>query len=59
MLPKDPLILVSVLNTKLRDSYTNLSALCDDLDLNEKDILASVNKVGYSYNEKTNRFIAD
>ncbi|MDD6736488.1 MAG: DUF4250 domain-containing protein [Clostridiales bacterium] len=59
MLPKDPLILVSVLNTKLRDSYANLSALCDDLDLNEKDILASVNKVGYSYNKKTNRFIAD
>ncbi|HJB69908.1 MAG TPA: DUF4250 domain-containing protein, partial [Candidatus Flavonifractor avistercoris] len=31
MLPKDPVILLSVINTKLRDFYPSLDALCDDL----------------------------
>ena len=32
MLPKDPMILLSVVNTKLRDEYDSLDALCDALD---------------------------
>ena len=31
-LPKDPMLLLSVVNTKLRDYYHNLDALCDDID---------------------------
>ena len=33
MLPKDPVILLSVINTKLRDFYPSLDALCDDLQV--------------------------
>ena len=33
MLPKDPMMLMSVVNTKLRDVYPSLDALCDDLDI--------------------------
>ena len=32
MLPQDPYILLSVINTKLRDAYSSLSALCEGLD---------------------------
>ena len=32
MLPQDPNILLSYINTKLRDQYPSLDALCDDLD---------------------------
>ncbi len=32
MLPKDPDMLVSFLNLKLRDYYENLDELCDYLD---------------------------
>ncbi len=31
MLPQDPVILLSYINTRLRDSYSSLEALCDDL----------------------------
>ena len=30
-LPKDPIMLLSVVNMKLRDTYSSLDALCDDL----------------------------
>ena len=36
-LPKDPMILFSFINTKLRDKYTSLDELCDDLDINKAD----------------------
>ena len=32
-LPKDPMLLLSVVNTKLRDYYHNLDALCYDMNL--------------------------
>ena len=32
-LPKDPVMLLSVVNTKLRDYYTSLDALCEDMQL--------------------------
>ena len=38
MLPSDPIMLLSVVNMKLRDSYASLAALCDDLDVSEKEI---------------------
>lgn len=33
--PNDPVILLSFLNTKLRDYYHSLRELCDDLELDE------------------------
>ncbi len=54
---KDPYMLLSVINTKLRDYYSSLEDLCDDLsyDIDEvKDILLSIN---YIYNEDLNKFV--
>ena len=42
--PNDPVILLSFLNTKLRDHYSSLSALCDDLEQDEA-VLTGVGKI--------------
>ena len=39
MLPKNPQILLSVINTKLRDCYHSLDELCNDLDESKQDII--------------------
>lgn len=56
-LPTDPVMLLSVVNTKLRDYYPSLETLCIDMEV-EKDTL--VNKLGsidYTYDETTNQFL--
>lgn len=55
-LPSDPMILLSYLNTKLRDDYPSLSALCEDLDLNESDLSGTLADIGYTYDPETNHF---
>ena len=36
-LPRDPMLLLSVVNTKLRDYYHSLDALCDDMNVNKEE----------------------
>ena len=57
MIPNDPVMLLSYLNTKLRDQYSSLHALCIDLDLNEADLIQKLNFINYSYNEERNQFV--
>lgn len=57
MLPKEPNILLSVINTKLRDMYSSLDDLCDDLDESKDEIVETLSKIGYEYNAKLNQFI--
>lgn len=57
MLPQDPVMLYSFLNMKLRDQYSNLSDLCDGLDIGEGDLLIKMSEAGYIYDRETNRFI--
>ena len=56
MLPKDPNMLLSVVNTKLRDFYPSLAALCEDLDEEEGRITETLGSLGYSYDSSLNRF---
>lgn len=56
-LPKDPLLLLSVVNTKLRDYYKNLDILCEELHVEKTQLLSKLNMVGYKYDEETNRFV--
>ena len=56
MLPKDPMILLSVINTKLRDEYASLVALCDDLDEDREAIEKALAAAGFAYDEGQNRF---
>ncbi len=56
-LPNDPLILVSVVNTKLRDYYPNLDALCEDLGEERMELEVKLSSVGYFYDELQNQFV--
>lgn len=56
MLPSDPFMLLSVVNTKLRDEYSSLESLCDGLDEDINEIKEKLKAAGYSYNEELNQF---
>ena len=56
MITSDPFMLLSIVNTKLRDFYPSLDALCDDLDENRTEIENILKKIGYQYNIELNRF---
>lgn len=56
MLPSDPIILLSVVNTKLRDCYSSLDALCDDLGESREEIETKLKAVGFEYDEASNSF---
>ena len=56
-LPSDNMMLLSVVNTKLRDYYNTLDELCEDMNENREDIVNKLNSIGYEYDEKLNRFI--
>ncbi|MCH5212957.1 MAG: DUF4250 domain-containing protein [Oscillospiraceae bacterium] len=56
-LPNDPAMLVSVLNTKLRDFYPSLDALCDDMESDKDTLISKCRIIGYEYNSKRNQFV--
>jgi len=37
-LPEDPMILLSLINMKLRDAYADLAALCEDMELDRAEL---------------------
>lgn len=55
-IPNDPIILLSYINTKLRDEFSSLEDLCRSLCVSRAEITDKLASVGYSYDEKTNRF---
>lgn len=55
-IPNDPIILLSFINTKLRDQYGSLDELCDDMELNKNDLCEKLKSVGYAYSETQNQF---
>jgi len=57
MLPKDPVILLSFINTKLRDFYSSLDALCNDLEIDKNDLISQLESIGYKYFDEQNQFI--
>ncbi len=56
-LPNDPVMLYSVLNMKLRDFYSSLDALCEDMDVKKEELVDKLAAAGFVYNEKENRFL--
>ena len=46
-LPRDPYILFSVLNTRLRDFYGSLDALCEDLNEDRQALLDAMAAAGF------------
>jgi len=52
-LPKDPMLLLSVINTKLRD----LDLLCEELQIDRKTLTKRLAEIDYEYDPAQNRFI--
>jgi len=57
MLPKDPAILLSYINLKLRDYYEDIEDLCKDLNVRRADIDLTLNQIDYSYDKKLNQYV--
>ena len=56
-LPSDPMLCLSVVNTKLRDCYSSLDALCEDLEIEKDVIIQKLNQIDYFYDSEKNQFI--
>lgn len=57
MIPKDPVMLLSFINLKLRDYYTSLEVLCDDLDIDRREIEDKLSGIDYHYDKEKNQFV--
>lgn len=55
--PSDPVMLLSFINTNLRDNYSSLEELCKSLDLDENQITEKLKGIDYTYNQELNRFM--
>ncbi|MBQ8483357.1 MAG: DUF4250 domain-containing protein [Bacteroidales bacterium] len=56
-LPKDPMMLMSVINMKLRDFYPSIEDLCEDMDIDRQDLESILNKAGFEYSKEHNRYM--
>ena len=54
--PKDPMMLMSWVNMKLRDFYPDLETMCEDLGIAPEDIIGRLEAAGYEYNRELNKF---
>lgn len=54
--PKDPVILLSYINTKLRDYYSNLDTLCEALDIEKEALIEKLASIHYFYDAEKNCF---
>lgn len=57
MLPKDPVMLLSFINLKLRDYYSSLEVLCEDLDVEQESLEQKLSSIDYHYDRERNQFV--
>lgn len=57
MIPKDPAMLLSFINLKLRDYYSSFETLCDDLDIDRAEIEDKLSSIDYHYDKEKNQFV--
>ena len=56
-LPKDPMFLLSVVNTKLRDFYADLDTLCQEMQIEKKELTEKLASIDYEYDAELNQFV--
>ena len=56
-LPRDPVMLLSVVNTKLRDYYSTLDVLCEDMQVDKQDLIGILEMIDYTYDAGSNQFV--
>ena len=55
-LPQDPMMLFSVVNMKLRDYYSSLDELCEDMNVDKEELIQKLAAFGFEYSEENNKF---
>ena len=56
-LPQDAFILLSTINTWLRDDYDSMDSLCEDKGVDREQIEEKLSQIGYVYDRGLNRFV--
>ncbi len=56
-LPNDPMLCLSVVNTKLRDQYKDLDSLCEDLNVDKSALVEKLSMIDYEYDMEQNQFV--
>ena len=56
-IPKDPVMLLSYLNTQLRDFYPDMDELCRGLDLDRKTVDEAMASIDYAYDSAKNQYV--
>ena len=56
-LPRDPVMLLSVVNTKLRDYYSTLDVLCEDMQVDKQELIGQLEMIDYTYDAGSNQFV--
>ena len=56
-LPRDPVMLLSVVNTKLRDYYSTLDVLCEDMQVYKQEFIGKLEMIDYTYDAGSNQFV--
>ncbi|CDM68687.1 Hypothetical protein CM240_1529 [Clostridium bornimense] len=54
----DPFMLLSIVNMKLRDFYSNLDDYCEDIGVDKELLKERLLTVGYKYDGETNSFVS-
>lgn len=57
MLPEDPVMLLSYVNTQLRDYYSSLEDLCRSLGVDRQALTEKLKSIDYEYEEARNQFV--
>ena len=57
MIPKDPMILLSFVNLKLRDFYSSLDDMCQAMDLDKKELEKKLGNIDYTDDKGCNQFV--
>ena len=57
MIPNDPVMLLSFVNLKLRDYYSSLDAMCDDMDIDKAQLVEKLAAIDYQYDAQQNKFV--
>lgn len=55
-LPEDSMMLFSVINMKLRDNYSSLDELCDDMHIRKEELVQKLKNAGFEYSPENNKF---
>ena len=57
MIPKDPAMLLSYVNLKLRDYYSGFEEMCEDMDIEKEVITEKLASIDYQYDKEKNQFV--